>query len=335
LASCCARRQCFEHIARGKAPLSDQGKQVAWNVVRFVALTFVVSALFASIIIRTGSMSTGRWLYVRGAMWSPAIAVALVRPMRDRPFGGIGWQWRGGYQVAAYGAAIGASIVAYGIAWMTGLARFPNDAVVGVIARDFGWVGLPVAVVVPAYIMITATLGLLPALPSALGEEIGWRGYLVPELSRVCSFTTTSFLSGAIWTMWHVPMILFADFAHGAPRWYGLACFSIFIMAASFICAWLRLKSGSVWPTVVLHATSNLMLQDVLTPLTIQTPVSRFFVDEFGCLLPVLAIVGAIFCWRRRAEVEVVDATSDQNLTRSPVISVRPGNTVILSGSSR
>lgn len=308
--------------------MSEQARQVAWNVVRFVALAFLLSAVFAVLIIRGGSMATGRWLYVKGAMWSPAIAVAILRPIPQDgerwPFAGLGWQWRGGYQIVAYATAVSASVIVYALAWTTGLAGFPNTIALAKIAKDFGWVGLPTVVIIPGYAIMTATFGLLPALPSALGEEIGWRGYLVPELSRVCSFTTTSLVTGVIWALWHAPVILFSDFTHGVPVWYGLTCFTVFIMASSVICTWLRLKSGSIWPTVVLHATNNLMLADVLTPLTVQTGASRYFVNEFGCLLPILAIIGAIVCWRRRAEVEPERATAPAT-TRDDV----PSNAVV------
>src|SRR5262249_14959111 len=159
--------------------------------------------------------------------------VILLWP-RNRPFGAIGWRWSGRYQAAGYACAVGASIAVFALAWLTGLAGFPNQPEVVSITKDFGWEGLPVDLVIPAYAILTATIGLLPSLPSALGEEIGWRGYLVPELARVCSFTTTSLISGAIWAAWHVPMILFADFARGVPAWYGLTCFSVFIIASSF-----------------------------------------------------------------------------------------------------
>jgi len=45
------------------------------------------------------------------------------------------------------------------------------------------------------------TLGMLPAVMNALGEEIGWRGYLVPRLATQFNFTSTALLSGVIWAV--------------------------------------------------------------------------------------------------------------------------------------
>jgi membrane protease YdiL (CAAX protease family) len=55
------------------------------------------------------------------------------------------------------------------------------------------------------YVLLGGTFGVARSLANALGEEIGWRGFLVPELSRKMSFTGTAILSGAVWSCWHYP----------------------------------------------------------------------------------------------------------------------------------
>lgn len=64
--------------------------------------------------------------------------------------------------------------------------------------------------------------------------------------------------------------------------------------------AWLRLRSGSLWPTVLLHASHNLFVQMVFTPLTIDTGYTAYVIDEFGIGLALaLALLGYLF-WRQR-----------------------------------
>lgn len=126
----------------------------------------------------------------------------------------------------------------------------------------------------------------------------------MPELAKVTSFTTTALLSGLIWASWHVPILLFADYNSGTPAWYGLACFTVMVVGISFVFAWLRLRSGSLWTGVFLHASHNLFIQQVLTPLTTDTGRTRYVIDEFGAALAIAAVVVAIIVWRRRAEVE-------------------------------
>jgi len=304
--------------------MSESKQVVARDVALFVALTCGASAFFAALIVRSGHMATGRWLYVRGAMWGPAIAVGILSILRGRPLAKIGWHWRGPYELAAYGLSIAGVAGVYALAWLGGFAGFPNARTVASIATDFGWVGAPTLVIVLGYAVLMATLGLLPAIASVLGEEIGWRGYLVPELARVCSFTRTALISGVIWTVWHYPMIMLADYNHGGPAWYSAACFTTLIVSASVICAWFRLKSGSIWPSVILHATNNLLIQDVFTPLSVDTGATRLVVDQFGFLLPLAAVVVAVICWRRRGEVEQAEAagaTADPAPEMVPVVS--------------
>jgi len=67
-----------------------------------------------------------------------------------------------------------------------------------------------------------------------LGEEIGWRGFLVPELYKNNSFLKTAMISGAIWALWHYPIIIFSDYNGGTSVGYSLFCFTLMIIAISF-----------------------------------------------------------------------------------------------------
>lgn len=293
--------------------MSGSKRAVASDVAQFVALTLAVSSLFAILILRTGHIASGRSLFTRGLMWSPGIAALLLLRRRGISWREIGWGWTGKWEWICYATVIVACLFVYGLAWGTGLAGFPDLATVNSIATDFGWQRLPMTVVVGGYALLTMTLGMIPAVTSALGEEIGWRGFVVPRLATAYSFTMTSLITGGIWAVWHYPMFVISDYNRGAAVWYSLACFTTFVIAGSVICTWLRLKSGSIWPPVILHAANNLLVQDVLTPLSAKGPWSRYVLDQFGCLLPLVALAVAVVLWRRRAEVEpvVVESSTD------------------------
>jgi membrane protease YdiL (CAAX protease family) len=152
-------------------------------------------------------------------------------------------------------------------------------------------------------IVLTGSYGMIRSVSSALGEEIGWRGFLVPELSKTTSFTVTSLVSGIIWSLWHYPVLIFADYNAGTPTWYGLTCFTVMVVSISFIFAWMRIKSGSLWTGAILHGSHNLYVQAIFTPLTRDTGKTKWFIDEFGCVLPLVAVVFALYFWTKRREL--------------------------------
>jgi membrane protease YdiL (CAAX protease family) len=87
---------------------------------------------------------------------------------------------------------------------------------------------------VPSALLVAATLGSVPDLPFGLGEEIGWRGLLVPALAKITSFTRTTLISAAVWSVFHYPALPFADYHSNASLWYALTCFWSTIFSVSF-----------------------------------------------------------------------------------------------------
>jgi len=156
------------------------------------------------------------------------------------------------------------------------------------------------------YLLLTGSIGMVHSIANALGEEIGWRGFLVPELFKTTGLTGTALFSGVVWALWHYPVLIGADYNAGTPTWYGLTCFTVMVLAISFIFAWMRLKSGSLWTAALLHASHNLYVQSIFTPLTHKSGNTARFFDEFGGVLPIVTIIFAIFFWSRRGQLQPI-----------------------------
>jgi membrane protease YdiL (CAAX protease family) len=75
--------------------------------------------------------------------------------------------------------------------------------------------------------------------------------------------------------------------------------FTIMVLGISFAFAWLRLKSGSLWTAAILHASHNLFVQAIFTPLTLQKKFTPFIIDEFGVGLALAAVLVAWFFIRK------------------------------------
>ena len=91
---------------------------------------------------------------------------------------------------------------------------------------------------------------------SALGEEIGWRGYVLPRLQSRMSALSASFILAPIWALWHLPLWLQGGPVH-TPTVY--AAFVVSAFALSVILTWVyNSTGGSLLMVVLLHATVNL-----------------------------------------------------------------------------
>jgi membrane protease YdiL (CAAX protease family) len=273
-------------------------------ILLFLLFTFAFSSIFYAIIIHTGKVGGGRGLFVTGLMWCPSLSAFLTSFLLKRKISGLAWQWGNPkYQRWSYLLPLLYSTVAYLIIWLTGWGGFYNKEFVSNFAASLGYEHLPPGVTIFLYFILIALFRIPVSISNATGEEIGWRGFLTPELFKLTGYTQTSLISGVIWAVWHIPILVFADYNSGTPAWYGLSCFAVMVVSSSFIFTWFRLKSGSLWTAVLLHASHNLFIQAFFTPLTIDTGKTKYFYDEFGVVLPVITLLLAIYFWSRRGEL--------------------------------
>jgi membrane protease YdiL (CAAX protease family) len=69
------------------------------------------------------------------------------------------------------------------------------------------------------------------------------------------------------------------------------------VVAVSFILAWLVLRAQSLWPAAIFHASHNLFVQSICTPLTRDTGPTKYIIDEFGIGLVITSIIGAVIVY--------------------------------------
>jgi membrane protease YdiL (CAAX protease family) len=273
------------------------------QVLTYLVIVFAFSSFFYFLVLHSGSLRYGRGLYVLGLMWCPALAGMLTLRLNGRSISELGWKWgETKYQLRSWYIPLLYASIAYAIVWIFHFGAFGNPDFYNSLTKSMHQGGPPWVSIVLGILLI-GTYGLISSLSSALGEEIGWRGFLVPELSKTTSFTVTALVSGIVWSLWHYPILIFADYNAGTPTWYGLTCFTVMVVSISFIFAWMRLKSGSLWTGAILHASHNLYIQGIFTPITRDTGKTKWFIDEFGCVLPLVAIAFAIYFWTKRGEL--------------------------------
>ena len=259
------------------------------KILIFLALTIVLCMFTWVPITRSGNVGMGNGLYVMATMWCPGVAAIITRLITQGNVKGMGWIPRTGPLLAlAYVLPLLYAAPVYLATWGLGLGGFDPSK----------WqAGQAISPVVG--LLLIASVGAVTSLLSAAGEEIGWRGLLVPELAKIASFRTTALVSGVIWASFHYPLIFGANYrGQGTPLIYSLLCFTVMIVALSVIMAWITLRSGSLWPAALLHATHNLFVQAVFDSATINGPQTGWITGEFGIGLVVTIAIAAVLVLR-------------------------------------
>lgn len=236
-------------------------------------------------------------LYVTAVMWMPAVGAILTcrllgRPVASLPWGWGAWRWN----IWAWALPLLAGLVAYGFVWTAGIGGFPNSETVSAWATRFGLGAAPTPVVILVGVVMMGTAGIILSMARALGEEIGWRGFLIWELRKLMPFWAVGVISGIIWGLWHVPAILGTDYNAGTgSAVFQVGLFFANVITASIIFAYFTFRANSLWPAAILHASHNLFVQSIYTPLTVFGPETHKWVDEFGIMLPIIYAIIALY----------------------------------------
>ena len=244
-------------------------------LLSFFAIVILLSAVAETLICMGGP----EWLYLV-LMWIPALAATVANCVFFRengePFSVKKLFALGGFRRCKLRSVLLGCLlplvyllVPYMVYWVLYPENFAYHGVAfGLILKDL----LPVLVI-----------GILTSLMSALGEEIGWRGFMVPSLYERLGLNKTLLISSLFWCCWHLPLLIGGGYMPGTPLWYQLPAFVLCIFPVGVMAGLLTLESGSMWPAAFLHAAHNNYDQAVFGIIT-RGDNRMFFVSETGVL---------------------------------------------------
>jgi membrane protease YdiL (CAAX protease family) len=139
------------------------------------------------------------------------------------------------------------------------------------------------------------------------GEEIGWRGYALPRMSRRLGLGAASVLLGLIWASWHLPLFFYPN---SDMRGQSFALYFAQVMAISVVIGWLYWRTGrSLLVVMLFHAAVN-NLKDIV-PSAIKSPADSYFAGAslLGLIsLSLLWISAAFFLYQMRGVALIDDA---------------------------
>jgi membrane protease YdiL (CAAX protease family) len=232
-------------------------------------------------------------------MMTPALAAFITIRIRKRPISSLPWSLKElKYLKLSYITPLIYVSIAYILIWLLGLGDFVNTEKVIAWSHELGIDESNQAFVIAAMTFLLLTVGVIKNLGSTLGEEIGWRGFLIFELRKVMSFRAVAIFSGIIWAVWHWPIINLV-FGSGEYLVLHIGAFTTMIIGISVILSYYTFKSNSLWPAALYHSVHNIYIQKICTPLTISNDNTAFWIDEYGFMLPIVTSIFAIYFWRK------------------------------------
>ena len=128
-----------------------------------------------------------------------------------------------------------------------------------------------------------------------IGEEIGWRGFLLRGLLDRRSPLIATLAVAAVWTLWHSPLYFIPGMPfYGNPFW----AFALWVVTFSFLLTWLWLGTRSAFLAAIMHGAGNLA-SSLVFPLTDVADLYLFSAIGFA----VAAVPLVLASWSRWTSV--------------------------------
>ena len=282
----------------GAAPAVADPRASTVADARRGVLTYLVLVVVLSGAVEATIIVTRQYALIMLLMWMPAVASILVRLLRREGVADVSFRFGGRRTWSALLLGLllpfAVGVIAYGLAWSLGLASFAPPETLPLLGAVGGLAPVARFVLLAGAVLVT---GLPLSLVLATGEEIGWRGYLVLRLldARV---PHAILVSGVIWGLWHVPLIVTGLYAAGPSPLLSAAVFLVMVPAFTFLISWARLATGSIWPAAALHGAWNTIIQGAFDPST-QGPNHLVWTGESGLLTAATMVVLAVLLSRQ------------------------------------
>jgi uncharacterized protein len=235
-----------------------------WRIVAFVLITFGLSWTYLWTGITRLQMPV--WVVSWSLMWIPAVVSIGFRFALREGFCDAGFRiGRVNDWLIACLVPFGLASATYLLAWLLGIVHITpylrQQSMFGPTPLRLFWIypDATTFLLLGQRLAMVLTLGLTQGFFSGLGEEIGWRGYLLPRLIKA-KLRFPILVSGIIWGIWHVPFVLLT-FQH-KPYIVSVIYVLLCVVVAVFV-GWVRLTSGSVLVAGMAHGAYNTFYQDL------------------------------------------------------------------------
>ncbi len=247
------------------------------------------------------------------AMWAPGLAAIIAtRYIDHQPLKTLNLHRLGSRRVYlwAWLLPIFLTIIATLLTWLFGVGKLDLAFTqIRQAATQAGSSQISPVLIIAVQIVIALTLGPLFNTLFALGEELGWRGYLLVKLESLGQWRAI-LLSGPVWGIWHMPTILQG---HNYPQHPAAGVFLMIVFCILFgtILSWLYLRTRSPWAPALGHGSLNAVGG---LPLLFMPGVDLAFGGPLSSLvgwIPIILFIGWLI-WRKKLPVAMPIETEAQ-----------------------
>ena len=196
-------------------------------------------------------------------MWGPGIAAIAVTLWVDKqPFSTLRLNTLGPkrFYFWAWLLPLVIATLTLGFTLLLGTGKFDGNLT---LLRELLAQAPPTGQALPAVellaliqILSAVTFAPLINMLFALGEELGWRGFLLPKLLPLGEWPAI-LLTGIVWGLWHAPTTIFHGYNFPLHPYLGVVVMTIGCMLLGIIFGWLYLKTQSPWAPALAHGAFN------------------------------------------------------------------------------
>jgi membrane protease YdiL (CAAX protease family) len=275
----------MRHRGTVEASLPPRTDRPLRQIVVFLCITYALALAIALALPRAGIAPL---ISIAVPVIAVALTVAFTVPRGDRRaiWAGVGFNPRRGrgLLIAVVGPAV-IIAVSFGVAAAFGVVRFPG------LAPGFGGAVLNLVLTTIIFTIVF------------LGEEIGWRGYLLFRLAELTSGRAAALLTGAFHAIFHLPLLLLTTtYQSEGKRWIVVPMVMVTLTLAGVWYGWLRLWSGSIWPVSLSHSAFNNLMEGVAGVAIATSPAMMAYVTtETGVVTMIIMVLVASYLLTRRA----------------------------------
>lgn len=261
------------------------------SIIMFLIIVILLSAAVDVVWIRGGEAASAKGISAL-LMFCPTVAALITRTVYYRKQSLLGFnKCKFSYILASILIPLIYLAVSYGIYWLIDSSSFIGKLNIPTqVASNYSD---KVRTDTPVAMLITWFTTVISSIIAAAGEEIGWRGFLLPQMTKVWNFKKAVIVSGLIWAVWHMPIMIAGLYNPGTVAWFKYPMFVIDIVAFAAIISLLRMKSGSLWPAIFLHAFHNNFDQVIFGPMTVGAS-KAYFIGETGIITVAFVILSSV-----------------------------------------